>query len=340
MNYFEIIVVNCSENIRTEVDKKDKFGYYINIMNEKFLLSSEITELSDKTDFTKKGCAVAVGSFDGIHLGHRALLSKLIDEAKRLGVPAVVFSFDVEDNPKSAPLLADKKQKIKLLKKLGADLLVSGSFSDFRDMNADSFALDFLLGELGAKSVICGYDFRFGKDRKGSVALLRELLLPKGVEVCLPDVVEHGGTPVSSSLIRELVSSGEVDKASALLGRYFSFSSQVCDGARLGRKLGFPTINQPFPQAMVKPRFGVYAVYIKLEGSIYSGVANFGVKPTVGGTEPVCETHIFDYSGDCYGKAAEIYFVKFLRDEKKFASLDLLKEQVEIDKANALSVLL
>ena len=333
-------MVNCSENIRTEVDKKDKFGYYIVIMNEKFLLSSEITCLSDKTDFPKKGCAVAVGNFDGIHLGHRALLLKLTEEAKRLDLPAVVFSFDPDDNPKSALLLADKSQKSKLLRKLGVDVLVSGRFSDFRDVTATDFAMGFLLGELGAKSIICGYDFRFGKGREGSVALLRELLLPEGVEVCVPQAVETDGTPVSSSLIRNLVSSGEVAKASALLGRYFSFSSRVCEGARLGRRLGFPTINQPYPQTMVKPRFGVYAVYIKLEGGIYSGVANFGVKPTVGGSEPICETHIFDYSGDCYGKTAEIYFVEFLREEEKFDSLEQLKEQIERDKIKALSVLL
>ncbi len=323
-----------------EVDKKDIFGYYISIMDEKFLLSSEITFLNNKADTLSKGCAVAVGSFDGVHLGHRRLIQKLVDEARRLDVPAVVFSFDLEDNPKSAPLLADKKQKAYVLRKLGVDILVSGKFSDFRNVPAQVFAQDFLYGELGAKSIICGYDFRFGKDRKGSVELLKELLTPKGVEISVPEAVLCGGTPISSSVIRNLISNGDVKTASNLLGRYFSFSGEIKRGAQLGGKLGFPTINQDFPNSLVKPKFGVYAVYLKLEGEIYSGVANFGIKPTVGGTTPLCETHIFDYSGDCYGKTAEISFVEFIRPEQKFNSVEELKEQVALDIDKAWSVLL
>lgn len=322
-----------------EVDKKDIFGYYISIMNEKFLLSSDITYLNNKAAPLSNGCAVAVGSFDGVHLGHRRLISKLVDESKRLGVPSVVFSFDLEDNPKSAPLLADKKQKAYVLRKLGVDIIVSGRFSDFRDIEAEAFALDFLLGELGAKSIICGYDFRFGKDRKGSVELLKELLTQKGVEISVPEVALYGETPISSSMIRSLISEGDVKTATNLLGRYFSFSGEIKRGAQLGGKLGFPTINQDYPDFLVKPKFGVYAVYLKLEGEVYSGVANFGIKPTVGGTTPLCETHIFDYSGDCYGKTAEISFVEFIRPEQKFNSVDELKEQIALDTEKAWSVL-
>ncbi len=323
-----------------EVDKKDIFGYYISIMNEKFLLSSEITYLNDKIKPFSKGCAVAVGSFDGVHLGHRKLLSRLVEEAKRLNLPAVVFSFDLEDNPKTAPLLADKNQKAKLLRKFGVDLLVSGRFSQFRDITAKTFAVDFLYEELGAKSIICGYDFRFGKDRQGSVELLKELLSPKGVEICAAEAKYFENEPISSSSIRNLVAKGDVKTASLLLGRYFSFSAEIQHGAKLGGKLGFPTINQNYPHLLVKPKYGVYAVYLRLEDMIYSGIANFGIKPTVGGTTPLCETHIFDYSGDCYGKTAEISFVEFIRDEQKFSSLEELKQQIDLDKTKALSILL
>ncbi len=296
--------------------------------------------MSNKTESFSGGCAVAVGSFDGIHKGHVRLISELVETAKRLSVPAVVFSFDTEDNPKSAPLLADKNQKSAILKKLQVDFLVVGRFSRFRHVSAESFAKDFLLGELGAKSIICGYDFRFGKDRRGSVQLLNELLSPNGVEIRVPDAVMHQDAPISSSAIRNLISVGDVKSAFAMLGRYYTFSAEVVHGARLGNKLGFPTINQAFPKSMVKPCFGVYAVYIKLDGAVYMGVANFGIKPTVGGTEPVCETHIFDFSGNCYGKVAEISFVEFIREEKRFSSLDELKEQIERDKETAFSVLL
>lgn len=334
-----IIVVICSENIPLEVDKKDIFGYYISIMNEKFLLSTEIINLSNKTQRLSKGCVVAVGSFDGIHKGHATLLSELVNQSNRFDLPSVVFSFATDDGAKQSPLLADKNQKSALLKKFGVDFLVIGNFSKFRDVSAQSFANDFLFGELGAKTIICGYDFRFGKGREGSVELLKNLFAYKGVEIHVPDVVTYDNAPISSSAIRNLIAEGDVKKAFDMLGRYYSFSAEIVHGAHLGNKLGFPTINQNFPASMVKPKFGVYAVYVKLDGAVHMGVANFGIKPTVGGTEPVCETHLFDFSGDCYGKTAEISFVEFLREEKKFSSLEALKEQVERDKENALSVL-
>lgn len=309
-------------------------------MNEKILLSAaHICFMNGCTDINN-GCAVAVGSFDGIHLGHQKLLSALKNEAKRLSLPAVVFTFDTDDNPKSSPLLATSKQKNELLCEFGVDAVVSVPFSALCGVSAEDFALEYLYEGLHAQSIVCGYDFKFGKDRLGDVGVIKTLLSPMGVNVVTPDVYLLSEMPVSSTSVRNLISNGDVKTASRLLGRYFSFSSTVRDGAKLGRKLGFPTINQHYPESLVKPRYGVYAVRVHMQsGKTYGGVANFGIKPTVGGEVPVCETHIFGYSGDCYGETVEISFVAFIRDEQKFNSLDELKTQVDIDKKSAQDIL-
>ena len=298
----------------------------------------EIINLNNKSFDKNMGCAVAVGSFDGVHLGHRRLISSLVNEAKHIGVPSAVFTFDTEDNPKSAPILAQTEMKYSILRSLGVDFVVSAPFSAFRDISAENFVIDVLLGFAGARALVCGYDFRFGKDKKGDVQLIRRLVADKA-SVIMTDAYVHDGSPVSSTRIRKLISDGLVDQAGALLGRYFSFSAPILHGAKLGRKLGFPTVNQAYPHGLVRPRFGVYAVKVRLGDIICGGVANVGIKPTVGSDFVSCETHIFDYTGDCYGEIAEISFLDFIRPEERFNSLEALKYQVEQDKLSALKIL-
>lgn len=321
------------------VDKAEKNGYYniIMIINE---LSADIKILSSGKK-PGNGCAVAVGSFDGVHLGHRALIERLVAESKRLCVPAVVFTFSSDDSPKSgAGLLAQPELKERLLAELGVDAVVSVRFSALRAMSAERFANELLFGALGAKSVVCGYDFRFGADRMGDASLIDRLLSPEGVSVYACPSLDSDGKPISSTDIRTLISEGHIERANELLGRGFSFSSEVVRGASLGRKLGIPTINQNYPDRLVQPKFGVYAAVARLEDRLFGGVTNFGMKPTVGGTAfPICETHLFGYSGDCYGSTVELSFKSFIREEKRFCSLDMLKAQAEADKSAAQKLL-
>lgn len=288
-----------------------------------------------------KGCAVAVGSFDGVHLGHRAMLSATVSEAKRLGVPAVAFTFDTDDSPKiNAKLLAQHGKKLRLLSELGTDAVFSAPFSRLKMLSASDFAQKILYEAMGAKCIVCGYDFRFGNGRNGDVELIKRLLLSKNVDVVTPSAVQSNGMPISSTAIRTFISEGDIVRANEFLGRAFSFVAEVVHGAKLGRKLGFPTINQKYPESLVVPRFGVYAVCCTVGGKRFGGVANIGVKPTVGGElSPVCETFLFGYSGDCYGENVEIELVQFIRDETKFSSLEELVKQIGRDRETAKKIL-
>ncbi len=304
-------------------------------MNEKILTKSDLIYLNENVNIDE-GCVVAVGSFDGVHLGHQKMLSALKKEAEGKKLPTAVFTFDCFDNPKSSKLLALPRKKQELLRENGVDIMLSAPFSALKSMEAEEFVNDILVDIMGAKTVVCGYDFRFGSQRKGNFELINSL----GLETIIPSVFIDEDIPVSSTLVRSLVASGQLEKANRLLGRAFSFEGEIIHGAKLGRSLGFPTANQLYPENLAELPFGVYAVECKLDNQYYYGVANVGTKPTVS-TEniPLCETYIFDYSGDCYGKNMEIGFLEFIRHEMRFSSVDELKTQIEKDKLSALSYL-
>lgn len=287
------------------------------------------------------GVCVAVGTFDGVHLGHRAMLSGLVSEAKRKNLAAAVFTFDTDDNPKShRKMLASEQKKLAIFAELGVDLVFSSPFSQIKSMSSTDFVEQVLYNELNARVVVCGYDFRFGQDRAGDVSVIKELLSPKGVEVIVQDAVRFGDVPISSTAIRNFIAEGDVGTANKLLGRAFSIGNEIVGGAKIGRTLGFPTANQIYPSQIALLRYGVYAVKCIFGGRSYNGVANVGMKPTVANTDtPVCETYLFDFDGDCYGMYAETEFVAFIREEKRFSSLDELKEQIERDKQTAKEIL-
>lgn len=323
-----------------QVDKDGEKGYYSIIMDDKLRNIFRITKFRQSADI-ENGCAVAVGGFDGVHIGHRAMIEALVCEAREKSLPAVVFTFDTDDSPKSdASLLATSCKKESLLCALGVDMVVSARFSEIRNMSAGDFVNGVLFAFLNAKSVVCGYDFRFGNKREGDVFLIKDILIPKGLNIITPEAVKASGEPVSSTLIRSLISSGDVERANLLLGRRFSFDGEIVHGKKLGRTLGFPTINQKYPICLAEMRYGVYAVICNIDGVAYGGVANVGLKPTVGCEEqPLCETYLFGFSGDCYGKTAETEFVAFIREEQKFDSLDELKRRVESDMDSAKNIL-
>lgn len=290
------------------------------------------------------GCVLTIGNFDGVHLGHRALIGKTADIARSLGVPSLVFTFD--QHPQSLlsgggfKYLLGNEDKERLVAAAGADLYCAADFSTVKDLSPEAFVKTVLIDALKAKHVVCGYNFSFGKGGKGKPQALRALLAEQGVGCTVAEQVTVGGEHVSSTRLRALISAGDVQSAARLLGRLYSFNLPVVHGRRLGASLGSPTINQLFPTDRAMPAFGVYAVLCGIEGKTYGGVANIGVKPTVSQEGvPLCETHLFGFRGDLYGKAVRIYLCKHLRCEKRFAGLEQLKAQIALDSAEAKAVL-
>ncbi len=280
------------------------------------------------------GTAVALGYFDGIHLGHKAVLGKTLEMAEKMGLTPVVMLFDIHPRKlltgSVPPVLLSEERKRKLLKEMGFEVF---DFDFRRAMNypAEEFEKKILLQELNAKVVVCGYDYHYGKCGNGSAETLMKNLEPKNIGVYALPPVFGGEEAVSSTKIRHLISEGEIEKANAMLGDYFTYDFTVERGDGIGHKMGFPTINQFFPEDFIIPKYGVYASRVKLDGKYYCAVTNVGVRPTVSGESLRSETCIFDFEGDLYGRNVEVSLLKFLREEKKFASLDELKEAVNKD---------
>lgn len=288
-----------------------------------------------------KGRALALGYFDGVHLGHKAVLEKALDIAKKEDLTAAVLIFNC--HPKkllqkaAPPKITDDEMKCELLKEMGFEL-IPFDFESKREMSPESFAKDYLMASLNARSVICGYDYRYGKGGSGTAETLKRDLESYGVKVYSVAEVRQDEHIISSSKIRQLISSGEVEKANEMLGRVFSYDRVVEKGDALGRKLGFPTINQSFPEDFIVPRLGVYASMVTLKGKTYPGVTNIGVRPTVDGENLKSETCILGFSGDLYGKNAKVGLLRFLRPETKFPDLDALTKAVKRDMEKARSV--
>lgn len=282
----------------------------------------------------QQGTAVALGYFDGIHIGHKAVLEKTLKKAEEKGLIPVVMLFDIHPRKlltgKVPPVLVSEERKRILLERMGFEV-VDFDFHKSMNYTPKEFEEKILIGELGAKTVVCGYDYHYGKGGKGSPESLKKELADKNIEVLSLDPVYLGEEAVSSTRIRQLIAEGEIRKANAMLGDFFTYDFEVEKGDGIGRKLGFPTINQFFPEEFVVPKYGVYASRVKIDGKYYSSVTNIGTRPTVNGKTMRSETCIFDFSGDLYGKRVEVSLIEFLREEKKFGSLEELKEAVGND---------
>lgn len=272
--------------------------------------------------------AAALGSFDGLHLGHRQVIGNTLSSHGLL--PAVVT---FQQNPsaslkeKPVPLLTTNEQKLDLLEEIGVDTVYLLSFDQIRDMEPEDF-VDALYQVCRVRKLCCGFNFRFGKNGRGDAELLKTLCWEKGIELCVVPPVAIGGEPVSSTRIRACLEQGDVQQAGQLLGRPFGYDFEVTHGRQLGRTWGTPTINQPFPAGYVLPRFGVYASLVEVDSKKYYGVTNIGVKPTVGSDCALSETWIPEFSGDLYGKKVPVELLDFIRPEKKFDSLDELKNEI------------
>lgn len=286
------------------------------------------------------GSVVCIGAFDGLHLGHRALVRHAVARARDLSLPAVALSFEPlpreffsRDLP--PPRLTLARGKYQGLRDLGADSVGLLRFdARLSAMSAEEFVRKLLIGRLGAREVWIGPDFRFGHRRGGDLPLLQSMGRELGFAADEIEPVLLQGERVSSTRIREALRGGDFTDASRLLGRAYSIGGRVVRGKQLGRTLGFPTANLRFPK--VPALSGIYATWVHGVGERpRASVSSFGTRPTVDGIEPLLEAHLFDFDGDLYGRHIEVEFVAKLRDELKFPDLPTLTEQMQRDAETA-----
>lgn len=294
-----------------------------------------------------RNAVVAIGNFDGVHRGHQAVLQCALDLAQQEGRPALVLTF--EPHPRSffkpglpVDRLTTAAEKAELLHILGFDAVIEETFTaDFAGLSAEEFVQTILVERLGAGRVVTGYDFHFGKGRRGTPDFLKDAGKQAGFTVSLVDAfADEGGQPISSSRVRTLLGEGDVVGAAALLGYRYTVSEQVVHGKKLGRTLGFPTANMKLPPE-THLKHGIYAVrFRRADGSIHDGVASFGRRPTVDDDgAPLLETFLFDFNGDLYDEIASVSFFGYLRGEVKFEGLDPLMLQMKRDEEEARALL-
>lgn len=282
------------------------------------------------------GRAIALGFFDGIHLGHATLLEQAKLRAVEKGLSPAVMSFDLHpDNlvaGKTVTLINSIEDRLEILKRCFGitDVVLVHFDQNMMHMPWDVFIEDYLVGQLGAKHLVCGYDFRFGDKGKGNPDLLREKCRELGIGCDVMPKVELDGVTVSSTYVRQLLQNGDMETAMTFLGHPHCISGQVVHGREIGRTIGIPTSNLEIPRGIMVPGFGVYATKVTLpDGEEKLAVTNVGVRPTVGNSDHVTvEPWILDFSGDLYGKTIRVDFYKKLRGEKKFESLEVLKEEI------------
>jgi riboflavin kinase/FMN adenylyltransferase len=285
---------------------------------------------------------VAIGNFDGVHLGHRAVLEMALARAGELGVPALALTFEPHPRQFFRPeipffRLTPAAEKARLLQEIGFSGVIEKPFTaQFAAMPASSFVYRLLGQELRARHVVAGRDFHFGKDRFGTPQFLVDRAAEMKVGVSLVDLVHDGsGEPVSSSRIRNALSAGDMPTANRLLGRPWRVSGEIVNGQQIGRTLGYPTANMELP-AGTGLRHGIYAVRaIRAGGGRHDGVASYGRRPTFDNGAPLLETFLFDFSGNLYGEHLAIEFHSFLRGEEKFDSVDALVAQMNRDAEEA-----
>jgi len=299
-----------------------------------------------------RGAVLAMGNFDGLHRGHAALIGAAGDRARAQGVPAGVLTFEPHPRavfmPEGEPFrLTPFRVKEREIARLGIDLLFVQHFDiGFAQKSAESFIEDVMVGAIGLSHIVVGHDCTFGNRRRGSPELLKEAGAQYGFGVTVIEPVHGEGGPVySSTHIRELLRSGKPREAARQLGRFWEIDGRVAVGDRRGRTIGFPTANLGLGEYL-RPAFGVYAVRVSgdgpddpLGGRTLDGVANIGLRPTVGTPEPRLEAHLFDTDADLYGRHLRVSLIEFIRPERKFSGLDALKAQIAEDAAKARAIL-
>ena len=290
----------------------------------------------------KQGCVLTIGNFDGLHLGHKAVIEKLAQQGKSLGLPVVVMIFEPQPleyflHENAPSRLTRLREKVIQFSKLPVDELVIVHFNrDFANVDAETFIEQILVAKLNVKYLVIGDDFHFGKARRGNFAMLREKGKQFGFQVENTHSFQIEGLRVSSTLIRDALGEGDLKLAKTLLGRDYSICGRVVHGHKLGRTLGFPTANIELLRKNT-PINGVFAVTMTgLNNHALHGVANVGTRPTIDGTAKVIlEVHLFDFNKEIYGHYVEVHFQHKIRDEMRFESVEHLKAQIEKDVIKA-----
>ena len=300
------------------------------------------------TDFhPPKNPVVTSGTFDGLHLGHQKILNRLQELAKSKGGETVLLTYwphprlVLQPHNNGLRLLSTFSEKVSLLREMGIDHLIILPFTEeFSQMSSEAFIGKILVDKIQTKTLVIGYDHKFGKNREGSFEYLQAHSNLFGFdveEISRQDVDELG---VSSTKIRIALAEGDIHTASKYLGRSYSISGLVVKGQQIGRSMGFPTANiQVEDQYKLLPKDGVYAVHVQVNGLRYKAMLNIGDRPTVEGDKKTIEAHLIDFQGDLYGLEIAIYFEAFLREEKKFDSLEALKNQLMLDREQAIFIL-
>ena len=281
--------------------------------------------------------AVAIGTFDGVHLGHQALIRSAVQQAHTGLIRSAVLTFDRHPletlDPRRAPLLLDTPdQRQRHIAALGVDLLLIAPFDDaMRSMEAEDFVTQVLVRGMAASTVHVGQGFVFGRGRRGDADLLRTLGRRMGFTVNVVPAVLVGGFPASSSRARTALEAGDVEGVASLLGRPFELAGTVVAGDRIGRELGYPTANLRCAVRQATPADGVYATTVHLDGVVYAGACSIGTRPSMGGTHRVIEVHLIGFAGDLYGRVIEVAFLRRLRDQQRYDSRDALTAQIARD---------
>ncbi|MGN0659267.1 MAG: bifunctional riboflavin kinase/FAD synthetase [Emergencia sp.] len=281
--------------------------------------------------------AVALGNFDGVHLGHQELIRQAVQRAHQDGLKASVFTFsnhpkDLLPKEKKVKNILSRDEKARIIESLGVDYLFNIEFTrEIMTMPPEIFIRELLVEKFNTKAAFCGFNYHFGFKAQGNPDVLREAGSRYGFDVTEMAPYKIRGDIVSSSLIRTLIASGQVEKCMTYMGRHYAIGGEVVVGNRLGKKLGFPTSNLVIDPSMVTPPNGVYVTYCTYNGVRYPSVTNVGIKPTIGHYSKNVETHIFNFERELYGKKIKVEFLKKTRDEVKFDNVRELSEQIVRD---------
>ena len=300
-----------------------------------------IVDLKDpKKDFEYPGdCGLCLGFFDGVHLGHQALIHKLIEENEKrvpsLPLGALCFTTPPKDyfSPTPTPQITPLPDKLEKLRRAGLRFAVLYDFPEIRDLDAFDFVKDILIKTLHCRLLVCGYNYTFGKDAKGTPKELAEYFgsQPNRAFFEVPEV-RKDGQAVSATLIRMMLNVGHPEAAARLLGTAYSITGRVRDGRHIGRTMDTPTANLYFENGYLVPKRGVYITTTKVGNHTYAGISNVGIRPTFECHDDVnCETYLFGYHGDLYNRIVTVSFIRYIRPEKKFETSAALREQIQMD---------
>ncbi len=290
-----------------------------------------------------KGVVLAFGVFDGIHIGHQAIIKRVVERAKFLGIQSVIITFDPHPalwtSGSAPPMITTIEKKLEIIKSLGIDRVSIEDFNDdFSKLSPEEFVKNILIDKFNAREIVAGYDCAFGKDKAGDKSLLKELGKKYGYAVHIIEPYKFEGDIVSSTRVRMAISQGNIELANKLLGRYYSITGKVVHGKGLGRQLGYATANLVL-ENVVLPPYGVYAAKALIDNEMFNAMLYIGVQPTFKDNYFSIEVHLMDFEGTLYGKELEVFILEKIRDEKRFNSIEELVEQMKQDEISVKQII-